>query len=47
MTTNGSLFGYLLRPIAILTSVVVGAALGSLVTYEYFEIEQQNEFFHN
>jgi len=27
--------------------VAAGVALGSLVTYEYFEIEQQNEFFHN
>lgn len=43
--TSGGLFGYLLRsirPIAILTSMVAGAALGSLVTYEYFDIEQKN-----
>ncbi|UJR31725.1 hypothetical protein I4U23_019205 [Adineta vaga] len=42
--TSGGLFGYLLRsirPIAIFTSVVAGAALGSLVTYEYFDTEQK------
>ena len=42
--TSGGLFGYLLRsirPIAIFTSVVAGAALGSLVTYEYFDTEQR------
>ncbi|CAF0754182.1 unnamed protein product [Adineta ricciae] len=42
--TSGGLFGYLLRsirPIAIFTSAVAGAALGSLVTYGYFDIEQR------
>jgi hypothetical protein len=53
--TSGGFFGYLLRsirPIAILTSMAAGAALGSLVTYEYVETDrinnqEQYENFHD
>ena len=47
---SGGLFGYLLRsirPIAILTSMITGAALGSLVTYEYLDSEPNDHRAHD